>query len=100
MKKIILPVTLIILFYPFFTLYTHAFNIDYSFHTTKKDIEFKKNKALAWNDIYNESELLKKKALKWYENNLPRAKDFFADPVKESEFKKTKALKWHDRNSL
>ena len=105
MKKILLftifsTFTTFVLFYPFSCLKTYAINTDYSLNTTKKDIEFKKSKALAWNDIYKESESLKKKALKWYENNFVNNKSYFVNETQEADLKKTKALKWYERNSL
>ena len=104
MKKPILFTGLfILLFYPFYPMNTFAAGANDSkslVHTTQKDIEFKKSKALAWNDIYKQSDLLKKKALKWYEDNFVKNKSYFVDETKESELKKTKALKWYERNSL
>ena len=103
MKKPILFTGLfILLFYPMNTFAAGANDSKSLVHTTQKDIEFKKSKALAWNDIYKESELLKKKVFKWYEDHFVKNKSYFLgkDQVKESELKKTKALKWYERNSL
>ena len=83
----------------------------YSLHTSLKDVEFKKKKALQWYqdnvdnkkfygyDAQKHIASLKNRALKWYENNITKGKFYFVHPEHELAFTKKKALRWHDRNS-
>ena len=80
-------------------------------HTSAKDIEFKKKKALKWHEdqVTNKKSYFvnadkevafkKKKALKWHEDQVANKKSYFVNADKEIAFKKKKALHWHDRNS-
>ena len=80
-------------------------------HTSAKDIEFKKKKALRWHtnnvdnkkfygyDIKKHISFLKTRAIKWYDNNITKGKFYFVHPEHELTFTKKKALRWYDRNS-
>ncbi len=94
-----------------YLLVAYAFEPKYSVHTSSKDIELKKKKALRWyEDNVNNKKFygydankhvnsLKAKALKWYENKILNKQFYFVHTDKELEFTKQKALRWHEKNS-
>lgn len=108
MSKLILLINLLVwlLWLPCF-----AIDLKYTIHTSTKDIDFKKQKALNWYtdnldnnkfyfyDFNKQIELFKKRSLRWYENNLVNNKSYLLDMSKEIEYKKNKALSWFDKNS-
>ena len=98
MKNTIIFLNLLILF---FVSITNVYPVEfkYAVHTSGKDIDFKKNKALKWNDPYKEIQKQKAKTLKWYEDKITNKKYYFINSTNELAFKKKKALKWYDSNN-
>lgn len=108
MYRVILLINLLV-----YLLWLPCFAIDfkYTIHTSIKDIDFKKQKALSWYgdnldnskfylyDFNKQVEWLKNKSLKWHENQIVNSKFYFVDSKKELEFIKNKALRWHERNN-
>ena len=108
MRKIFLLINLLLLC--LLNLMAYAFDSKYVVHTSAKEIEYKKKKALSWHkeniedvkvkteskelilthDPKKEMEFLKSKALRWYEG---------IKSSNEMEFSKKKALRWHANNS-
>ena len=91
---------------------SYAADLKYAVHTSSKDIEFKKKKALDWHENnlnskrYNWYESntkntawLKDRVLRWYENNVTKGKFYFVKADAELSHKQSKALKWYERNS-
>ena len=109
MKKILLLINLLILFC--FTLIAYAVEPKYTVHTSAKDIEFKKKKAIEWYtenvdnkkfygyDVNKHISFLKNRAINWHENNIKKGKFYFVNSDKELAFTKKKALRWYDGNS-
>lgn len=107
MKKILLLTALLTCF----SLSAYGLEPKYTVHTSAKDIEYKKKKALQWyssnvenkkayeNDPVKQISSLRSKALTWYENNITKGKFYFVHSDKELAFTKKKALRWHERNS-
>ena len=109
MKKIILLTYLLSVVS--FNLSSYAFDLQYSTHTSTKDIEFKKAKVLQWyssnvdnNKFYwydaeKHVNWLKTRALKWHDDQLINNKFYFIHTDAELAFTKNKALRWYERNS-
>lgn len=109
MKKILLLTNLLVLFC--FALVSYAYESKYAVHTSAKDIEFKKKKALKWHsdnvdnqkfyyyDANKHINSLKNKSLNWYEDKITKGKFYFVNSEKELAFTKKKALRWHENNS-
>ena len=88
-----------------------GFNVKYAYHTSSKDIEYKKAKALGWYDHNSTNKFifwpnakkevvwLKNRALRWYEYNVTDKNLYFVNPEKELSFLKSKSLKWYEKNS-
>ena len=108
MKQIFLLISLIL-----FLVGSSVFAVEPKclIHTSGKDIELKKKKALHWHtnnvdnkkfygyDIKKHMSFLKTRAIKWYDNNITKGKFYFVHPEHELTFTKKKALRWYDRNS-
>ena len=106
MKKLILLVSFIVSILP-----SYAVEPKYLVHTSAKDIEFKKARALKWYednvdkgkfygyDANKHVDWLKNRALKWHENYTVNGKFYFVHSDHELAFTKKKALRWYERNS-
>ena len=99
MKKLIVRILIISIFYAFYVLPSYS---------STKEINTQKEKALKWHehnisqnhyDLKKESESLKNRALRWYQNNLTNIPSYNKHQGKETAFKKEKALKWHDKHN-
>ena len=109
MKKIYFCLILLILINS--TFISFALDLQYSVHTSAKDIENRKQKALSWyeNNVINKKFYfydankhigwLKNRSLEWYQDNSTKGKSYFIHADKELEFIKNKALRWYDKNS-
>ena len=109
MKKLILTINLITLLG--FNLSAGAFQPKYTTHTSGKEIEYKKKKALGWYednvgnkkfywyDANKHISWLKDRSVRWYDDHITNGKFYFIHSNHETDFCKKKALRWHDRNS-
>jgi len=111
MKKITLTLIINLILLLGFTLVVNAVQPKYSVHTSGKDIEYKKQKALSWHednvdnkkfywyDANKHINWLKTRSIRWYDDHITNGKYYFVHAEHETAFTKNKALKWHDRNS-
>ena len=109
MKNIFIILSLISL--SAFILKASAFNTEYLFHTSGKDIQYKKNKSLTWYEksvngtnlfdkgINNHIAFLKQKALRWYNTNIISKPIYNKSGEREISAKKQASLTWYEKNS-
>lgn len=102
---------LLLIFCNLLSLPSYGFALKNAVHTTARDIELKKAKALQWYennvdkgkfyfyDAAKQIDWLKNRSLRWYEANITNGKFYFVHSDVELSFTKNKALRWYEKNS-